>query len=40
MVGPDTPSVGGTPCGVFAWRTPPALVTGLSDLLDTGSRPR
>jgi exodeoxyribonuclease V beta subunit len=40
MVGPDTPLVDGTPCGVFTWRTPPALVTGLSDLLDRGSRPR
>ena len=37
MVGPDAPAVDGSPCGVFAWRTPPALVTGLSDLLDSGS---
>jgi exodeoxyribonuclease V beta subunit len=35
MLGPDTPTVGGAPTGVFAWRPPVALVTGLSDLLDT-----
>ncbi len=34
MVGPDTPVVDGTPCGVFAWRPPAALVTALSDGLD------
>jgi exodeoxyribonuclease V beta subunit len=34
MLGPQTPTVDGTPCGVFAWRPPAALVTGLSDLLD------
>ncbi len=34
MVGPDTPVVDGTPCGVFAWRPPAALVTALSDALD------
>ena len=34
MVGPDTPVVGGTPCGVFAWRPSAALVTRLSDVLD------
>jgi exodeoxyribonuclease V beta subunit len=38
MVGPDAPVVGGVPCGVFEWRPPAPLVTGLSDLLDTGSR--
>ena len=27
MIGPDTPVVDGTPCGVFAWRPPAALVT-------------
>ena len=28
--------VDGQPCGVFAWRPPPALVVALSDLLDRG----
>ena len=27
MVGPEGPAVDGVPCGVFAWPTPPALVT-------------
>jgi exodeoxyribonuclease V beta subunit len=36
MTGPGTPIVDGTRCGVFAWRPPGALVTGLSDLLDVG----
>jgi len=39
MCGPDTPVVDGAPCGVFAWRAPVGLVTGLSDLLD-GAHPR
>jgi exodeoxyribonuclease V beta subunit len=30
---PAAPPVDGCPCGVFAWRPPPALVTELSDLL-------
>ncbi|MGZ4455331.1 MAG: UvrD-helicase domain-containing protein [Nocardioides sp.] len=34
MCGPDTPLVGGEPCGVFSWRPPVALVEALSDLLD------
>jgi exodeoxyribonuclease V beta subunit len=34
MCGPDTPLVEGSPCGVFAWRPPVALVEALSDLLD------
>jgi len=34
MCGPDTPLVGGAPCGVFAWQPPVALVEALSDLLD------
>ena len=34
MCGPDTPSVDGAPCGVFAWQPPVALVEELSDLLD------
>lgn len=38
MCGPDTPLVGGAPCGVFAWRPPVALVEELSDLLDGGAR--
>ena len=37
MTGPDTPTVDGTPCGVFAWRPPGALVDALSDVLDRGS---
>jgi exodeoxyribonuclease V beta subunit len=36
MTGPDTPRVGGAPCGVFAWRPPAALIEALSDLLDVG----
>jgi len=36
MTGPDTPVVDGTPCGVFSWRPPTALVERLSDLLETG----
>ena len=34
MCGPDTPTVDGAPCGVFAWTPPPALTVALSDLLD------
>ena len=34
MCGPDTPVVDGSPCGVFSWRPPVALVAELSDLLD------
>ncbi|HZI97952.1 MAG TPA: hypothetical protein VFD41_10570, partial [Actinomycetales bacterium] len=37
MCGPSTPVVDGVPCGVFGWRPPDALVTGLSALLDGGS---
>jgi exodeoxyribonuclease V beta subunit len=37
MVGAETPTVGGVPCGVFAWRPPAALVEALSDVLDRGS---
>jgi exodeoxyribonuclease V beta subunit len=36
MSGPDTPTVDGTPCGVFAWRPPPPLLDALSDILDRG----
>ena len=38
MTGPDTPVVGGAPCGVFAWRPPPGLVVALSDILDSRDR--
>jgi exodeoxyribonuclease V beta subunit len=34
MCGPETPLVDGSPCGVFAWQPPVALVEDLSDLLD------
>ena len=37
MIGPDTPVVDGSPCGVFAWRPPAALVEALSDVLDRGA---
>jgi exodeoxyribonuclease V beta subunit len=36
MCGPGTPTVDGHPCGVFSWRPPVALVTGVSALLDGG----
>ena len=38
MCGPGTPEVGGVPCGVFGWRPPTAVVTGLSALLDGARR--
>jgi exodeoxyribonuclease V beta subunit len=37
MAGADTPTVGGSPCGVFAWQPPGALVEALSDVLDRGT---
>jgi exodeoxyribonuclease V beta subunit len=37
MIGPDTPVVGGNPCGVFAWRPSGALVVALSEALDAGA---
>jgi exodeoxyribonuclease V beta subunit len=40
MCGPDTPLIDGQPCGVFAWKPPGALVTELSDTLDSGVVPR
>jgi exodeoxyribonuclease V beta subunit len=40
MCGPQTPLVDGQPCGVFAWQPPAALVTELSDALDSGKVPR
>jgi exodeoxyribonuclease V beta subunit len=36
MCGPSTPVIGGVPTGVLSWRPAPALVVGLSRLLDTG----
>ena len=36
MSGPDTPLVAGSPCGVFSWAPPAALVLELSDLLHRG----
>jgi exodeoxyribonuclease V beta subunit len=37
MSGPETPLIDGVPCGVFSWRPPTALVTGLSDLFEAAS---
>jgi len=37
MAGAETPLVNGSPCGVFAWRPPGALVSALSDVLDRGA---
>lgn len=37
MVGPGTPVVDGSPCGVFGWQPPASLVEALSDLLDRGT---
>jgi exodeoxyribonuclease V beta subunit len=37
MAGPETPVVGGAPCGVFAWRPPGPMVSALSDVLDRGA---
>jgi exodeoxyribonuclease V beta subunit len=34
MLGAETPTVDGAPCGVFAWQPPRPLVEGLSDILD------
>jgi len=36
MTGPQTPQLGGTPCGVWAWRPPAGLVEQLSDVLERG----
>jgi exodeoxyribonuclease V beta subunit len=38
MAGAETPAVAGSPCGVFSWRPPGALVSALSDVLDQGGR--
>ncbi|OJY43763.1 UvrD-helicase domain-containing protein [Pseudonocardia sp. 73-21] len=37
MCGEATPVVDGTPCGVFGWSPPPALIVELSDLLAGGA---
>ena len=37
MCGPNTPSLGGMPCGVFRWQPPPELIVDVSDLLDRGA---
>jgi exodeoxyribonuclease V beta subunit len=37
MAGADTPTVGGQPCGVFAWRPPSGLVEAVSQVLDEGA---
>lgn len=37
MAGPAVPVEDGSPCGVWSWSVPPGLVTGLSDLLETGA---
>jgi len=37
MCGVATPVVDGTPCGVFSWGPPAALVTALSDVLHGGA---
>jgi exodeoxyribonuclease V beta subunit len=38
MAGPATPLAGGSPCGVFAWAPPAALVEDLSTLFDGNGR--
>ncbi len=40
MAGAETPVLDGTPCGVFAWHPPGALVAALSDVLDDGGSQR
>jgi exodeoxyribonuclease V beta subunit len=37
MAGPDTPTVDGQPCGVFAWQPPASLIVAVSDLFDGGT---
>lgn len=39
MGGPDTPAVGGVPCGVFSWLPPAELIATLSTLLDGETNP-
>jgi exodeoxyribonuclease V beta subunit len=36
MTGAETPTVDGTPCGVFVWQPSGVLVEALSDVLDRG----
>jgi exodeoxyribonuclease V beta subunit len=36
MTGPDTPLIGGAPCGVFTFKPRGPLVEAISDLLDEG----
>ena len=38
MTGDGTPVIDGSPCGVFGWRPPAALVHALSDALDAGTQ--
>jgi exodeoxyribonuclease V beta subunit len=37
MTGPSVPVVDGTPCGVFVWQPPGALIEAVSDVLHHGS---
>jgi exodeoxyribonuclease V beta subunit len=37
MIGPATPVIDGTPCGVWTWRPPAAVVEAISDVLDRGT---
>jgi exodeoxyribonuclease V beta subunit len=37
LIGPDTPTADGQPCGVFGWRPPKALVEAISNVLDRGA---
>ncbi|MGI8429000.1 MAG: UvrD-helicase domain-containing protein [Solirubrobacteraceae bacterium] len=39
MTGPNTPTVDGARCGVFAWHPSPVLVESLSGALDGGGTP-
>ncbi len=36
MTGANTPTIAGTPCGVFLWQPSKAIVEELSDVLDRG----
>ncbi len=38
MCGPETPEIGGHPCGVFAWHPPAAMVVELSELMAGAAR--
>jgi exodeoxyribonuclease V beta subunit len=39
MIGPSTPVIDETPCGVFGWRAPAGLVGALSDALEGSAAP-